>query len=246
MKKAIVVGGSNGIGLAIATCLAEEYNVVVVDKSEPDASIANRVTFEPLDLTSGDYSVFDRHQDASVVMITAGFGRLALFEDVDESLIDIYFKVNTLPVMHIVKRYYSKLLHEEGFRLGVMVSISGYMSSPFFSLYAATKAALRMFIESVNVELEKSGSKNCILNVSPGSIKGTRFNGTAQTDLDATRPLAEEIVGHLLAGDDLFIPQWDEVFSHVLERYHKDFRAEGRHSYDYKVASGRVAQKPAD
>ncbi|MBO4485710.1 MAG: SDR family oxidoreductase [Prevotella sp.] len=246
MKKAIVVGGSNGIGLAIATCLAEEYNVVVVDKSEPDASIANRVTFEPLDLTSGDYSVFDRHQDASVVMITAGFGRLALFEDVEEPLIDIYFKVNTLPVMHIVKRYYSKLLHEEGFRLGVMVSISGYMSSPFFSLYAATKAALRMFIESVNVELEKSGSKNCILNVSPGSIKGTRFNGTAQTDLDATRPLAEEIVGHLLAGDDLFIPQWDEVFSHVLERYHKDFRAEGRHSYDYKVASGRVAQKPAD
>ena len=177
MKKAIVVGGSNGIGLAIATCLAKEYDVVVVDKSEPDASIASRVVFEPLDLTSGDYSVFDRHQDADVVMITAGFGRLALFEDIDESLIDTYFQVNTLPVMHIVKRYYQQLLHRDGFRLGVMVSIAGYMSSPFFSLYAATKAALRMFIESVNVELEKSGSKNCILNVSPGSIKGTRFNG---------------------------------------------------------------------
>jgi len=26
----------------------------------------------------------------------------------------------------------------------------------------------------------------------------------------------------------------------VLERYHADFRAEGRHSYDYKLASGRV------
>lgn len=240
MKKAIVVGGSNGIGLAIATCLAEEYNVVVVDKSEPDASIAGRVEFEPLDLTSGDYTLFDRHQDASVVMITAGFGRLALFEDVDESLIDTYFQVNTLPVIHIVKRFYDQLLHQEGFRMGVMVSIAGYMSSPFFSLYAATKAALRMFIESVNVELEKSGSQNCILNVSPGSIKGTRFNGTAQTDLDATRPLAEEIVSHLLAGDDLFIPQYDEVYRHVLERYHTDFRAEGRHSYDYKVASGRM------
>lgn len=243
MKKAIVVGGSNGIGLAIATCLSENYSVVVVDKSEPDASIAGRVTFEPLDLTSGDYSLFDRHQDASVVMITAGFGRLALFEDVDENLIDTYFQVNTLPVLHIVKRFYDQLLHREGFRLGVMVSIAGYMSSPFFSIYASTKAALRMFIESVNVELEKSGSGNCILNVSPGSIKGTRFNGTAQTDLDATRPLAEEIVGHLLAGDDLFIPQYDEVFRHVLERYNKDFRAEGRHSYDYKMESGRVAKK---
>ena len=33
------------------------------------------------------------------------------------------------------------------------------------------------FIESVNIELEKAGTDNRILNVSPGSLKGTRFNG---------------------------------------------------------------------
>lgn len=33
-----------------------------------------------------------------------------------------------------------------------MVSIVGFMYSPFFSVYAATKAALNVFIESVNVE----------------------------------------------------------------------------------------------
>ena len=116
-----------------------------------------------------------------------------------------------------------------------MVSIAGFMSSPFFSLYGATKAALKIFIESVNVELEKAGSTNRILNVSPGSIKGTAFNN-GKTDLNLTKDLAISIIDHLEAKNDLFIPAYDTVFSQVLERYHQDFRAEGRHSYEFKFA----------
>ena len=120
-----------------------------------------------------------------------------------------------------------------------MVSIAGFMSSPFFSVYGATKAALKIFIESVNVELEKSGTSNRILNVSPGSLKGTSFN-KGQTDLSVVAPMAQTIIEHLENKDDLFIPQYDEVFKAVLERYHDDFRAEGRHSYEYKIQQGRV------
>ena len=98
---------------------------------------------------------------------------------------------------------------------------------------------MKIFIESVNVELERADSPNRLLNVSPGSIAGTGFSGGA-TDLSLTTPLAREIIAHAEAGDDLFIPRYDEVFREVLERYHADFRAEGRHSYDYKLASGRV------
>ena len=102
-----------------------------------------------------------------------------------------------------------------------------------------SKAALKIFIESVNVELEKGGSDNRILNVSPGSIAGTSFN-QAKTNLAVTTPLAQEIISHLKNRDDLFIPRYEEVFRNVLERYQADFRAEGRHSYEYKLNSGRV------
>jgi len=44
-----------------------------------------------------------------------------------------------------------------------MDGIAGWMSSPFFALDAATKAALKIFIESVNVELINDGSTNKIL-----------------------------------------------------------------------------------
>ena len=114
-----------------------------------------------------------------------------------------------------------------------MVSIAGFMSSPFFSVYGASKAALKIFIESVNVELLKAGTTNRILNVSPGSIKGTSFYNK-ETQLDSLKQITNEIIYHTESKHDLFIPQYDTIFKNVLERYNSDFRAEGIHSYEYK------------
>lgn len=243
MKKALVVGGANGIGLSIATELAKRSDVkkvYIVDKAPLFEEFTNE-KFESyqFDLTQEDYSIFDEFLDIDTLMITAGFGRLALFKDVDESMIPLSFNVNTIPVMRIIKRFYNKIESNQDFYCGVMVSIAGFMSSPFFSIYAATKAALKVFIESVNVELLKAGSSNQILNVSPGSLKGTSFTNK-KTDLSVTAPMAQAIIAEMEKKNDLFIPQYEEVFKNVLQRYHDDFREEGAHSYDYKVASGRL------
>ena len=243
MRRGLVVGGANGIGLSIATELAksdEFEKIYIVDKLPvADEYMCGKFETYCFDLTNDDYSLFDRFTDIDTLMITAGFGRLALFRDVTEQYIIDSFSVNTVAAMRIIKRFYSKLQERTTFRCGVMVSIAGFMSSPFFSVYAATKAALKVFIESVNVELAKSGTDNRILNVSPGSIRGTSFS-EGKTDLLQTSPLALQIIEHLNQGDDLFIPLYDEVFREVLQRYNEDFRAEGMHSYDYKVESGRV------
>lgn len=238
MKRALVVGGANGIGLSIATELAKREEcekVYVVDRavlSEENHNI--KFEYHQFDLTSSDYSFFDRFDDIDVLMITAGFGKLALFKDLDEQYIINSMNVNSTAVMRVIYHFREKLHAVADFYCGVMVSIAGFMSSPFFSVYGASKAALKIFIESVNVELEKSGTTNRILNVSPGSIKGTSFNH-GKTDLFQTSNLANEIISHLEAKDDLFIPQYEEVFKHVLARYQTDFREEGRHSYNYKL-----------
>lgn len=243
IKRILVVGGSNGIGLSIAVELAsrkEVEKVYVVDKATfPDEYVNEKIMPFCFDLTNDDYSLFDQFSDINALMVTAGFGRLALFKNVPESYIKDSFEVNTIPVLRLIKQFYPHLEGKEDFYCGVMVSIAGYMSSPFFAVYGATKAALKIFIESVNVELEKGGSPNKILNVSPGSIKGTSFN-SGETDLSQTQDLAKEIIAHLENKDDLFIPQYDEIFKTVLQRYNEDFRREGLHSYDYKLKSGRV------
>lgn len=243
IKTALVVGGANGIGLSIATELAsrkECQRIYIIDKA-PIAKENTNEKFEhhSFDLIGGDYSLFDSFKDVDALIITAGFGQLSLFKDVSESYISNSFSVNSVAPIRIIHRFMDRLMGENPFYCGIMVSIAGYMSSPFFAVYGATKAALKIFIESVNIELEKNGSSNRILNVSPGSIAGTSFNH-AKTDLSITSPLAQEILLHLEAQNDLFIPKYEEIFREVLERYHTDFREEGRHSYDYKLKSGRI------
>lgn len=243
MKRILIVGGANGIGLSIAKELAvqaETEIIYIIDKAPlavqyREKKIVSRI----FDLTETDYSIFNEYRDIDALIITAGFGRLELFEDIPESLIKTYFEVNTISAIRIIKHYYDKLLSKKDFYCGVMVSIAGFMSSPFFSVYGATKAALKVFIESINVELEKSGTTNRILNVSPGNIKGTSFNH-GQNDLELTLPLAREIILSVRNKRDLLIPDFDKTYREVLERYHKDFRAEGLHSYDYKLKSGRL------
>lgn len=243
MKRVLIVGGASGIGLSMAVRMAAREScesVYIVDRQAVSDDFMHE-KFHPFifDLASDDYSFFDRFTDIDTLIITAGFGRLALFRDVDEQHIIDSMGVNATAPMRIIRRFYDRIYSDRDFYCGVMVSIAGFMSSPFFSVYGASKAALRIFIESVNVELEKAGVGNRILNVSPGSIKGTGF-GNGRNDLSLTSALADEILMHLEDKDDLFIPQYEEIYKTVLERYHEDFREEGRHSYDYKLNSGRV------
>jgi len=243
IHRLLVVGGANGMGLAIAKEMASRSTtekVYIVDKAQLAEEYREpKIESFQFDLLSEDYSFFDQFQDIDALMITAGFGKLSLFKELPESHIKSSFEVNTVSVLRLIHHFYSKLENSADFYCGVMVSIAGFMSSPFFSVYGATKAALKIFIESVNVELLKANSTNQILNVSPGSIKGTGFSN-GQTDLSVVTPLAKEIILHLEQKEDLFIPKYDEVFCHVLERYQKDFRAEGMHSYEYKASSGRL------
>ena len=243
IKSILVVGGANGIGLSIATELAkraEVEKVYIVDKvSVSEEFMHSKFMSFQFDLTNEDYSFFNRFTDINALMITAGFGKLALFKDVPEEYIMSSFNVNTIPVLRLVHKFYNNLEAQDDFYCGVMVSIAGFMSSPFFAVYGATKAALKIFIESINVELEKAGTSNRILNISPGSIKGTSFNH-GKTDLSITVSLATEIIEHMENKEDLFIPKYEEVFKEVLARYQKDFRKEGRHSYEYKLNSGRL------
>ena len=113
------------------------------------------------------------------------------------------------------------------------------MSTPAATVYAAAKAGVVRFVESVNIELEVAGTDNRILDVSPASFKGSRFYG-GKNDLSITGPLAEEILTHLFNRETRFIPQYEETFKAVLERYHDDPHEYGLHSYQYKKDSNRL------
>ena len=246
MQKAVIVGGSNGIGLAIAkNFIDKNYHVYILDMVEPDtAIIPNRedYTYYSCNLLDFNESIFEQIRqdpDVKALMITAGFGRVADFEYLHPAEIQNMLQVNTVAGIKIIRYFYDKLKNAKPFYCGMMGSIAGFISSPMFAVYAASKAAVCRFIESVNIELEISGTCNRILNVSPGSIKGTKFNG-GPNDLSLTNTLAGEIVAHMLHQDELYIPDYEQVYKGVIERYQNNPHEYGLHSYQYKLNSGRV------
>lgn len=244
MKKAIVVGGSNGIGLAITVELSNLYEeVTIIDRATPSIELSSNVSFRRVNLLDEDFDFLSDYKDIDTLIITAGFGRVTPFNSIVEKEIDNSYQVNTIAATKILHHYYPRMQQAEDFYCAVMGSIAGLVSSPLFALYGATKAALCSLIESLNVELEKSGTNNRILNVSPGSIKGTRFNG-GDNDLAETSSLAKEIIQRMYSRSTLYIPQYEEIYKGVIGRYQTDSHQFGLDSYDYKMACGRFNDKP--
>ncbi len=245
MKKALVVGGSNGMGLAVtSTLIGRGYQVIVLDRNEGDLDKLNEGSYtytycDLLDFNEELFNDLSLDKDIEVLFISAGVGRIADFKAHHIAEIDKMFTIDTTSALKILRIFYDRILGRDTFYTGVMGSISGWMSSPAASVYAGAKAGLVRTIESINIELESEGTANRILDVSPASFRGSKFNGGAN-DLTVTTPLAEEIVEHLMNQDTLFIPQYEETFKGVLERYHNDPHEYGLHSYQYKKDSGRM------
>lgn len=245
LKKAIIVGGSNGIGLAVSKKLIDKgYYLEICDKSVPESGVLaeDKLQYHPCDLLEFDEDLFyslAADENVELLMITAGIGRVADFQFHHIAEIEKILTVDTISILKIIRIFYDRIMNDSVFYIGVMGSISGWISSPSAAVYAAAKAGIVRFIESVNIELEAYNSANRILDISPASFKGSKFYG-GKNNLFVMEPLAEEILNHLFARNTCFIPQYDETFKAVIERYHSDPHEYGLHSWQYKKESGRL------
>lgn len=245
-KQAIVVGGSNGIGLAISKKLVERgYAVKILDICEPDPKVefpSDMVSYIYCDLADFDKELFDCiSADPNVItlVITSGIGRVCSFENLHYAEIKKTMRINAESVLEIISAFYEKIKSDKPFYTCVMGSIAGLVSSPLFSAYAASKAAVCRFCESLNAELAAKDISNRILNVSPGSIKGTKFNG-GENDISLLENLAQEITERMFNSEELYIPDYEKTFKGVIERYNADPKEFGSQSYKYKTESGRL------
>ena len=187
-------------------------------------------------------SFLEQAEDIDTLIYTAGFGRVARFEDLTEEEMINSVKVNQLAAMRVIRHFYSKINSDKKFVCAVMGSIAGHIASPLFSVYGATKSALCAFIENINIELAAVGRSNRILDVSPGSLKGTKFSG-GRNDMSLLSEIASEILDRAVNGECLFIPQ-PEIYENVIARSNADPMKFGLESYKYKTDNNRCSSKP--
>jgi len=243
IKTAVVIGGTSGLGRSIAEGLASAgAQVTVFGRSLPETAPEN-IRFERLNLLSGDLAPLKAHLDADALFFCAGLGRIAPFEQLTEGEINALFRTNAESFAKVIHMFQPRLLEKRDFFCAVIGSIAGLISSPMFAAYGASKAAVASLCESLNAELAAQNSPNRILHLAPGALKGTRFYGGEDAP-EMTRALAQETISRALKRETLYIPNYEETYRGVLERYHADPEKFGVESWQYKQQSGRIGEKP--
>jgi NAD(P)-dependent dehydrogenase (short-subunit alcohol dehydrogenase family) len=91
-------------------------------------------------------TIRDAHGRLDLLFANAGGGEFAALESITKAQIDKYFDINVKGTLFTVQK--ALPLMGEGSAIVVTGSIAGSQGTPAFSVYAATKAALRSFVRT--------------------------------------------------------------------------------------------------
>jgi NAD(P)-dependent dehydrogenase (short-subunit alcohol dehydrogenase family) len=177
-KVALITGGSSGLGFATAKRFVTEGAQVFITgrrQAELDAAVkqlegnATGVQGDIAKLADLDrlYDVIGKQSGRlDVLFANAGGGAFVPLGQITEEHFDKYFGINVKGTLFTVQKALPLMPDGASIVLnGSMVSTKGL---PAFSVYAATKAALRSFARTWSVDLK--GRKIRVNVVAPGTV----------------------------------------------------------------------------
>ncbi|MFD4942114.1 SDR family NAD(P)-dependent oxidoreductase [Streptomyces sp. NPDC058239] len=177
-KIAVITGGTTGIGLATAKLFVREGAYVFItgrrqkELDEGVQAIGSNVcgvqgdVTEPADLDRL-YETVKAKGRIDVVFANAGLGEIASLEDVTEDHFDKIFDINVKGTLFTVQKALPLL--NDGASVILTGSVASVKGTPEFSVYGASKAAIRNFVRGWTVELKDRRIRSNVL--SPGPIR---------------------------------------------------------------------------
>jgi NAD(P)-dependent dehydrogenase (short-subunit alcohol dehydrogenase family) len=216
-KVAVITGGSSGIGLATAKRFVDEGAYVFITgrrKSELEAAvrqIGQNVTgvSKMADLDKLYATVKEQKGKLDIVFANAGTGAFAPLGQISEEHFDKQFDVNVRGLLFTVQKALPLL--QPGGSIVLNASIVSSTGSPAFSVYSATKAAVRSFARTWSVDLKDR--KIRVNAISPGIIPTPGYN----TSLGMTQEQVDQFVQSSIGNIPLGRPGTaDEIAKAVL------------------------------
>ncbi len=206
MKRAVVTGGTRGIGLACARKLSElGYEVTATFSSDGESAGRAKEILPAVRFVRADVSdegavraLFEEVGRLDVLVCNAGVSHFGQVQDVTEEAFDRVFSVNAKGVFLCCKHAVPRMLGEGGAIVAVS-SVWGETGGSCESVYSASKGAVLAFCKALAKELAPS---NITVNtVSPGVVE-TGMN--ARLSEEERRALEEEIpLGRFASPDEV-------------------------------------------
>jgi short-subunit dehydrogenase len=171
IKKALITGASLGIGAAFAKILVDKYRLILVSRSEERltrvADKLKQISNNEPEILSADLTKEDdikkveekikTDSDIELLINNAGSGSLSQFHESDISVEISQIDLNITALVRLTHAALKPMIvNGKGYMINVS-SIAGIRTTPYFSVYGATKAFVKSFTEALHEELRNTG-----------------------------------------------------------------------------------------
>jgi NAD(P)-dependent dehydrogenase (short-subunit alcohol dehydrogenase family) len=174
---AVITGGTAGIGLAAAKLFAAEgAYVFITGRRQKELDDAVKEIGDNVAGVQGDvanladldhlYETVAANGRIDILFANAGLGEFARLEDVTEEHFDKIFGINVKGALFTVQKALPLL--NDGGSIILTGSVASVKGTPAFTVYGASKAAIRNFVRGWTVELKDRRIRSNVL--SPGPI----------------------------------------------------------------------------
>ena len=205
----LLLGGTGGIGQALAEALVAAGARVIVTSRNPGEKSCDRVQ---LDLAARDLDrqlsqLSERYPEIDGVIHCAGLNRFAAVEELPAQALDDLLAVNLRSAILVARHFVPRFRSTGAGALVFIGSTFGSIGYPGYSAYCASKFGLRGFAEALGRELADTPLQ--VLYVAPRATS-TSMNSASVNALNQT------------LGNQMDSPQI--VAAQILRAMHKDQR----------------------
>ena len=171
--RALITGGSVGIGAALADVFAAHgHDLILVSRNRDKLDARGRAVHEqygvdvvciPEDLADPHgarrvhEAVAGRGLDVHYLVNNAGVGLYGKFATTDADAELRMIQLNVTSVVDLTKRFLPSMIARRSGRVLNVASMAAFVPGPWMSVYYATKAFLLSFSEAIDYELKPDG-----------------------------------------------------------------------------------------
>ena len=171
--RALITGGSVGIGAALADVFAAHgHDLILVSRNRDKLDARGRAVHEqygvdvvciPEDLADPHgarrvhEAVAGRGLDVHYLVNNAGVGLYGKFATTDGDAELRMIQLNVTSVVDLTKRFLPSMIARRSGRVLNVASMAAFVPGPWMSVYYATKAFLLSFSEAIDYELKPDG-----------------------------------------------------------------------------------------
>ncbi len=173
-KVVLITGGSSGIGKAIGEFLFHKGFTVYGTSRNPEKITNSLFPLIALDvrnsesITSAVAKVMAISGRIDVLINNAGVGITGPIEETPTQEMKNNFDTNFFGPLEVIKAVLPQMRYQNSGLIINITSIAGYMGLPYRGIYSASKAALEIVTEAINIEVKPFGIN--VTNVAPGEF----------------------------------------------------------------------------